>query len=108
MNDMYKALCEKCPGSGGYLLNTGGKACANYRAELGYCDEPTNADYVRSADDEQLADVLLKADFCELCVHFESSLCRFAEHYPGKPLKEGCKSAAVKWLKQPYNKKEGE
>jgi len=101
---MYKALCEKCPGACGCLLDPGGKACANYRVKLGYYDEPTNADWVRSLDDEQLADALLDADFCELCEHFEDGLCRVAENCPGRPLHEGCRTAAIKWLKQPYKR----
>lgn len=61
----------------------------------------TNADRIRAMSDEELADIFLKADFCKLCDYNKNGVCDYICSYPNIPLYEGCKQAAVKWMKQP-------
>lgn len=60
----------------------------------------TNADRIRSMSDEELADIFLRADFCKCCEHEKDGVCNYVCAYPNIPLYEGCKQAALKWMKQ--------
>jgi hypothetical protein len=62
---------------------------------------PTNADRIRAMSDEELADIFLRADFCKCCEHEKDGVCNYICAYPNIPLYEGCKQAALKWMKQP-------
>lgn len=61
----------------------------------------TNADRIRGMSDEELADIFLRADFCKCCEHEKDGVCNYICAYPNIPLYEGCKQAALKWMKQP-------
>ena len=61
----------------------------------------TNADRIRAMSDEELADIFLRADFCKCCEHEKDGVCNYICAYPNIPLYEGCKQAALKWMKQP-------
>lgn len=61
----------------------------------------TNADRIRAMSDEKLADIFLRADFCKCCEHEKDGVCNYICAYPNIPLYEGCKQAALKWMKQP-------
>ena len=62
---------------------------------------PTNADRIRAMSDEELADIFLRADFCKCCEHEKDGVCNYICAYPNIPLYEGCKQAALRWMKQP-------
>ena len=64
-------------------------------------DRETNADRIRAMSDEELADIFLRADFCKCCEHEKDEVCNYICAYPNIPLYEGCKQAALKWMKQP-------
>lgn len=58
----------------------------------------TNADAVRGMSDEEIAEILVKYDFCSVCEHEkDKGLCDVAGQ-TDKPLWDFCKVAAVKWL----------
>lgn len=61
----------------------------------------SNADRIRAMSDEELADIFLRADFCKCCEHEKDGVCNYICAYPNIPLYEGCKQAALKWMKQP-------
>ena len=61
----------------------------------------TNADRIRAMSDEELASIFLRADFCKCCEHEKGGVCNFICAYPNIPIYEGCRQAAVKWMKQP-------
>ncbi|BFL50784.1 hypothetical protein [Dysosmobacter welbionis] len=61
----------------------------------------TNADKIRAMSDEELADIFLRADFCKCCEHEKGGVCNFICAYPNIPIYEGCRQAALKWMKQP-------
>ena len=61
----------------------------------------TNADRIRAMSDEELASIFLRADFCKCCEHEKGGVCNFICAYPNIPIYEGCKQAALKWMKQP-------
>ena len=69
---------------------------------MGPCSEQTlsNADRIRAMSDEELADIFLRADFCKCCEHEKDGVCNYVCAYPNIPLYEGCKQAALKWMKQ--------
>lgn len=61
----------------------------------------TNADHIRSMSDEELADLLCTADWCETCDQMrEEGTCKAMEL--DGPLSKHCVSAALRWLRQPY------
>lgn len=62
---------------------------------------PTNADRIRAMSDEELAGIFLRADFCKCCEHEKGGVCNFICAYPNIPIYEGCKQAALAWMKQP-------
>jgi hypothetical protein len=51
--------------------------------------------------DEELAGIFLRADFCKCCEHEKGGVCNFICAYPNIPIYEGCRQAALKWMKQP-------
>ena len=51
--------------------------------------------------DEELASIFLRADFCKCCEHEKGGVCNFICAYPNIPIYEGCKQAALAWMKQP-------
>ena len=62
----------------------------------------TNADRIRAMSDEELAELLISADFCEGCEYCDKvGICRYCEAHPDGVLADGCKQAARKWLQQP-------
>jgi hypothetical protein len=61
----------------------------------------TNADHIRAMSDEELADLLCTADWCETCDQMrEEGTCKAMEL--DGPLNKHCVSAALRWLRQPY------
>lgn len=68
------------------------------------CFEPremTNADRIRAMSDDELSDIFLRADFCKCCEHEKDGVCNYICAYPNIPLYDGCKQAALTWMKQP-------
>lgn len=64
--------------------------------------KPTNADRTRSMSDEELAELLITADFCGECEYCDKVWeCRYYEAHPDGALNDGCKQAAINWLGQP-------
>ena len=63
--------------------------------------KPTNADRIRAMSDEELVDIFLRADFCKCCEHEKDGVCNYICDYPNIPLYDGCKQAALAWMKQP-------
>ena len=61
----------------------------------------TNADRIRAMSDEELSDIFLRADFCKCCEHEKDGVCNYICAYPNIPLYDGCKQAALTWMKQP-------
>lgn len=62
----------------------------------------TNAERIRAMSDEELAELLISADFCEGCEYCDKvGICRYYEAHPDGVLADGCKQAARKWLQQP-------
>lgn len=72
-----------------------------YKAERENPQPLTNAAHIRAMSDEELADIFLRADFCKCCEHEKDGVCNYICAYPNIPLYEGCKQAALKWMKQP-------
>ena len=66
-----------------------------------YIPTPTNADRIRAMSDEELSDIFLRADFCKCCEHEKDGVCNYICAYPNIPLYDGCKQAALTWMKQP-------
>lgn len=61
----------------------------------------TNADHIRAMSDEELANLLCTADWCETCDQMrEEGTCKAVEL--DGPLSKHCVSAALRWLRQPY------
>lgn len=61
----------------------------------------SNSDRIRAMSDEELASIFLRADFCKCCEHEKGGVCNFICAYPNIPIYEGCRQAALKWMKQP-------
>lgn len=62
----------------------------------------TNADRIRAMNDDELAELLISADFCEGCEYCDKvGICRYCEAHPDGVLADGRKQAARKWLQQP-------
>lgn len=67
----------------------------------GFEKKQTNADHIRAMSDEELADLLCTADWCETCDQMrEEGTCKAMEL--DGPLNKHCVSAALRWLRQPY------
>ena len=74
------------------------------RRYLPLCDNSayTNAERIRAMSDEELAELLISADFCEGCEYCDKvGIRRYYEAHPDGVLADGCKQAARKWLQQP-------
>ena len=70
-------------------------------ADTPYKPPMTNADHIRAMSDEELADLLCTADWCETCDQMrEEGTCKAMEL--DGPLNKHCVSAALRWLRQPY------
>lgn len=62
----------------------------------------TNAQKIRAMSDEELAELLISADFCEGCEYCDKvGICRYFEAHPDGVLADGCRQATRKWLQQP-------
>ena len=62
----------------------------------------TNADRIRAMSDEELAELLITADFCGECEYCDKVWgCRYYEAHPDGVLNDGCKQAAISWLGKP-------
>lgn len=62
----------------------------------------TNGDRIRAMSDEELAELLISADFCEGCEYCDKvGICRYFEAHPDGVLADGCRQATRKWLQQP-------
>lgn len=61
----------------------------------------TSADRIRAMSDKELSDIFLRADFCKYCEHEKDGVCNYICAYPNIPLYDGCKQAALKWMKKP-------
>ena len=70
---------------------------------MGPCPEQTlsNADRIRAMSDEELSDIFLRSDFCKCCEHEKDGVCNYICAYTNIPLYDGCKQAALTWMKQP-------
>lgn len=62
----------------------------------------TNADRVRSSSAEELADLILSAEYCEECKHQRNGVCTYLENCTADfiSLQEGCREAAIAWLQK--------
>ena len=60
----------------------------------------TNADRIRAMSDEELAELLCTADWCELCVQVKQDGTCHAMELDG-PLNRYCVTAGLHWLRQP-------
>lgn len=87
--------CERCNG----VIDMRGRF--HEHKEEPFMPPMTNADRIRAMSDEELADIFLKADFCKCCEHEKDGVCNYICTYPNIPLYDGCKQAALKWMKQP-------
>ena len=93
----YNIRCGSCIGK----TLCGEPADAALGCENRIVSKETNADRIRAMQDEELADIFLKADFCKLCDYNKNGVCDYIWSYPNIPFYEGCKQAAVKWMKHP-------
>lgn len=97
--------CMECNGKG-FIAKFGeysvwSKRCPNCGG-IGIVKVPmTNADRIRAMSDEELSDIFLRADFCKCCEHEKDGVCNYICAYPNIPLYDGCKQAALTWMKQP-------
>lgn len=66
----------------------------------------TNADRIRAMSDEELAELLCTADWCEVCDQMRQSGVCYAMELGG-PLNQYCVAAGLRWLQQPASE-EGE
>lgn len=61
----------------------------------------TNLDRIRAMGDEELAELLISADYCEGCEYCDKvGICRYYEAHPDGVLADGRRQAARKWLQQ--------
>lgn len=94
-------LCNRCPVTG-CLLNYLGPACVAARNKVDPECVPNRGDLMRDADNAEMANILLQADFCECCDHVEQTgTCSFLTEHPDQPLYNGCIVAAKRWLDTP-------
>lgn len=68
-------------------------------AQFGFC-KPTNADRIRDMSDEELAELLCTADWCDMCDQSKDGGICHAVELDG-PLSKYCVAAGLKWLTQP-------
>ena len=90
-------LCDQCAADCRHERNPNEIVvkCGAYKPPM------TNADRIRAMTDEELAGIFLRADFCKCCEHEKGGVCNFICAYPNIPIYEGCRQAALKWMKQP-------
>lgn len=90
-------LCDQCAADCRHERNPNEIVvkCGAYKPPM------TNADRIRAMTDEELAGIFLRADFCKCCEHEKGGVCNFICAYPNIPIYEGCKQAALAWMKQP-------
>lgn len=90
-------LCDQCAADCRHERNPNEIVvkCGAYKPPM------TNADRIRAMSDEELAGIFLRADFCKCCEHEKGGVCNFICAYPNIPIYEGCKQAALAWMKQP-------
>ncbi len=90
-------LCDQCAADCRHERNPNEIVvkCGAYKPPM------TNADRIRAMSDEELASIFLRADFCKCCEHEKGGVCNFICAYPNIPIYEGCRQAALKWMKQP-------
>lgn len=90
-------LCDQCAADCRHERNPNEIVvkCGAYKPPM------TNADRIRAMSDEELASIFLRADFCKCCEHEKGGVCNFICVYPNIPIYEGCRQAALKWMKQP-------
>lgn len=87
--------CESCQG----FIDMRGEF--HQHKEEPFMPLTTNADRIRDMSDEELSDIFLRADFCRCCEHEKDGVCNYICAYPNIPLYDGCKQAALTWMKQP-------
>jgi len=61
----------------------------------------TNADKLRRSSMEELTEILISQTYCEACIYNLEGTCIHASTSPDTPLIEGCRKAAMNWLKRP-------
>ena len=86
--------------NGVFCVDCGKSVCVHCNPDYMEFDD-TNADRIRAMTDEELAGIFLRADFCKCCEHEKGGVCNFICAYPNIPIYEGCKQAALAWMKQP-------
>lgn len=90
-------LCDRCAADCRHERNPNEIVvkCGAYKPPM------TNADRIRTMSDEELAELLISADFCEECEYCDKVWgCRYYEAHPDGVLNDGCKQAAISWLRQ--------
>mgnify|MGYP006077296607 CR=1 FL=1 len=90
-------LCDRCAADCRHERNPNEIVvkCGAYKPPM------TNADRIRAMSDEGLAELLISADFCGECEYCDKvGLCRYYEANPDGILDDGCKQAAISWLRQ--------
>lgn len=90
-------LCDRCATDCRHERNPNEIVvkCGAYKSPM------TNADRIRAMSDEALAELLISADFCGECEYCDKvGLCRYYEANPDGILDDGCKQAAISWLRQ--------
>lgn len=98
--------CKQCPAFAKCTAPTyRGSACAAIRRTYGMNGDPeikTNADRIRDMSDEEMAETLCVAEFCDCCEYErDNGTCHYIELFPDGKLFDGCVLAALKWLQQP-------
>ena len=88
----------KCEGCNGFIDISGQ---FHEHKDESFMPPMTNADRIRDMSDEELVDIFLRADFCKCCEHEKDGVCNYICAYPNIPLYDGCKQAALKWMKKP-------
>ena len=99
---MSEIMMRPCGGSWSYC-DGDCDSCrkAGYTTSNSTVATKTNADHIRAMSDEELADLLCTADWCETCDQMrEEGTCKAMEL--DGPLNKHCVSAALRWLRQPY------
>ena len=95
--------CKNCPAYAKCTVTYRGSACAALRGTYGLDSDPeiiTNADRIRAMSDEELAELLCTADWCELCVQVKQDGTCHAMELDG-PLNRYCVTAGLHCLRQP-------
>ena len=83
--------CKTCPVNPCHTLHYRGSYCAEQRAKLGLGDPLTNAEWIRSMSDKELAEFI---GHTNLCVRIQHSSTWCEDH----GICEGC---LKEWLQQP-------